>query len=246
MRYAQIREMDISNGEGIGVSHFVQGSKFHCKGCFNSETWDFNGGKEWTDEVRDNFIELVNKPYIKRVSILGGEPLDPKNIKDVSKLISKIRKKYKERKIIWLYTGFDIEKLVHICTEQKENEINIDYCKCLEFILENIDVIIDGQYIEEQKNMNLKWKGSSNQRTIYVLNDWKIVNRPELSKNLDTESLKHIVYDISNRIGDYFLFKDLSDSYYQSYKLIKDDAFNNVEKNQYLIVKEAIFYNKEK
>ena len=83
MRYSQIREMDISNGEGIGVSLFVQGCHFHCKGCFNQETWDFNGGKQWTKETKNKFVELAGKPYVKRISILGGEPLADENITEV-------------------------------------------------------------------------------------------------------------------------------------------------------------------
>lgn len=134
MRYAQIRSMDISNGEGVGVSLFVQGCLFHCKNCFNSETWDFNGGKEWTEETKNKFMELIDRPYIKRISILGGEPLAEQNLNGVLSLIKEIREKYpisqnpnsenirksmvledensKEirnsfpKKTIWLYTGF--------------------------------------------------------------------------------------------------------------------------------------------
>ena len=83
IRYAQIRNLDLSNGEGIGVALFVQGCRFRCPNCFNSETWDFNGGKEWTTETRDRFIELTSRPYIKRISILGGEPLAEENLDDV-------------------------------------------------------------------------------------------------------------------------------------------------------------------
>ena len=83
MRYAQIRSMDISNGEGIGVSLFVQGCHFHCKNCFNSETWDFAGGKAWTDSTEEKFLQLINRPYIKRVSILGGEPLADENVETI-------------------------------------------------------------------------------------------------------------------------------------------------------------------
>ena len=134
MRYAQIRSMDISNGEGVGVSLFVQGCDRHCFNCFNSETWDFNGGKEWTEETKNKFMELIDRPYIKRISILGGEPLAEQNLDDVLSLVKEIREKYsisqnpnsenigKSRvledenskeirisfpeKTIWLYTGF--------------------------------------------------------------------------------------------------------------------------------------------
>ena len=94
MRYAKIREMDISNGEGIGVSLFVQGCHFHCKGCFNPETWDFNGGNEWTDEVENKFIELAGLPYIKRISILGGEPLANENAISVCSIIQRLKNTY--------------------------------------------------------------------------------------------------------------------------------------------------------
>ena len=105
MRYAQIRSMDISNGEGVGVSLFVQGCPFHCKNCFNSETWDFNGGKEWTEKTKNKFMELIDRPYIKRVSFLGGECLADQNLDEVLKLVKQIRISFPE-KTIWLYTGF--------------------------------------------------------------------------------------------------------------------------------------------
>ena len=147
MRYAQIRNMDISNGEHIGVSLFVQGCRFCCKGCFNKETWDFNGGKEWTQEVEDKFFDLINRPYIKRVSILGGEPLADGNKLVVLDLIKKIKDKY-PNKSIWLYTGYTFEEISSLN--------NLRY----------IDVLVDGRYIEEQKDLTLKFRGSKNQRLI--------------------------------------------------------------------------------
>lgn len=86
--------MDISNGEGVGVALFVQGCHFHCYNCFNSETWDFNGGKRWTDDIKNKFLDLINKPYIKRVSILGGEPLANENVESILNLVKEIRKRY--------------------------------------------------------------------------------------------------------------------------------------------------------
>ena len=91
MRYASIRELDISNGEGVGVALFVQGCNFHCYNCFNTETWDFNGGKEWTQEIEDKLIELASRPYIKRLSILGGEPLADENLDGVLHLVDRFR-----------------------------------------------------------------------------------------------------------------------------------------------------------
>ena len=100
MRYAQIRNMDISNGENIGVSLFVQGCRFKCKNCFNKETWDFSGGKEWTKEIESKFFELIDRPYIKRISILGGEPLADENAEEVLNLIKEIKGRF-PTKDIW-------------------------------------------------------------------------------------------------------------------------------------------------
>lgn len=151
MRYAKIRKMDISNGEGIRVSLFVQGCSFHCKNCFNQETWDFNGGKEFTTEEVDKIIKLANKDYIAGLSILGGEPLHPNNIESVSMLCEYFKFKYPE-KTIWIWTGFKYEDIL-----KKENNYNI---------FNYIDVLIDGQFEEDKKDLTLKWRGSSNQRVI--------------------------------------------------------------------------------
>lgn len=107
MRYASIRKMDVSNGAGIGVSLFVQGCPFHCKGCFNQETWDFNGGKEWTKEVEEQFLGLVGQRFVRRVSILGGEPLCDENVGAVRDLITKIKSLYPSVDI-WLFTGYNL------------------------------------------------------------------------------------------------------------------------------------------
>lgn len=153
MRYAQIREMDISNGEGIGVALFTQGCPFRCKNCFNKETWDFDGGKEYTIETRDKIVSLVNKPYIKRFSILGGEPLIKKNIDELVVLVSLIKEIRPDIKI-WLYTGSVFEDI-------KDTYYNL---------LSMCDILIDGQYKDELKDYTLKFRGSSNQRIIDVQN----------------------------------------------------------------------------
>lgn len=152
-RYALIRTMDISNGEGIGISLFVQGCHFHCKNCFNPETWDFNGGKEWNEEVKERFIKLANGEHVNRISILGGEPLCQENVGTVLDLCQELKKLYPQKKI-WIYTGYTWECLV-----------NQDFTKK---ILENIDVLIDGPYVDELQDFNLRFRGSSNQRVINV------------------------------------------------------------------------------
>lgn len=171
MRYAQIRSMDISNGEGVGVSLFVQGCPFHCKNCFNSDTWDFNGGKEWTEETKNKFMELIDRPYIKRVSFLGGECLANQNLDEVLKLVKQIRISYPE-KTIWLYTGFEWNSLMSkICQPtfpDKDFERIIEIHKKRKEIISNVDVLVDGEYIDEQKDLSLKFRGSKNQRVIDV------------------------------------------------------------------------------
>lgn len=169
MRYAQIRSMDISNGEGVGVSLFVQGCPFHCKNCFNSETWDFNGGKEWTEETKNKFMELIDRPDIRRVSILGGEPLHENNLSEVLSLVKEIREKFPD-KTIWLYTGYSIEDIVNFNT--KPYSVVQQYFDIDNFIrnaiLIYVDVLVDGEYIDEQKDLTLKFRGSKNQKVIDV------------------------------------------------------------------------------
>lgn len=164
MRYALIREMDVSNGRGVGISLFVQGCHFHCKGCFNPETWDFSGGKEWTQETEDRFIELARRPYIMRISILGGEPLADENVPGVLKLINRIREEYGCHKDIWLYTGYRYDDIVKA---RCESDIANDRFECV--LMSNI--IVDGQFdIEKQDTFNkeIVFAGSTNQRIIDV------------------------------------------------------------------------------
>jgi len=149
MRYNLIRKMDIADGPGVRVSIFVQGCEFHCKNCFNAETWDFNKGKEYTDEVIDRVIELASEDYVQGLSILGGEPLHDKNIEGVTKLAKKFRETY-PKKDIWLWSGFLFE-------DKKDKEI-----------MKYLDVMVDGQYKDELHDFRLKYCGSSNQRVIDV------------------------------------------------------------------------------
>ena len=169
MRYAQIRSMDISNGEGVGVSLFVQGCPFHCKNCFNSETWDFNGGKEWTEEIKDKFMKLIDRPYIKRVSFLGGECLAEQNLDEVLKLVKQIRISFPE-KSIWLYTGYKFEQIKDAFMESKKwlQASWKHYAITRWKIISNVDVLVDGEYIDEQRDLTLAYRGSKNQHVIDV------------------------------------------------------------------------------
>lgn len=167
MRYAQITPFEVCNGKGAGVSLFVQGCHFHCKGCFNTDSWDFCGGKEWTKEIEDKFFELVGRPYIKRISILGGEPLVDENVIGVFNLVKKLKVKFPD-KSIWLYTGYKWESILHpVVTDDfnPERDIIIDHRRN---VVEMCDVVIDGRFIESLRDLTLKFRGSSNQRVIDV------------------------------------------------------------------------------
>lgn len=166
MRYASIRSLDISNGEGVGVSLFVQGCPFHCKNCFNSDTWDFNGGKEWTEETKNKFMELINRPYIKRVSFLGGECLAEQNLDGVLDLIKEIRISFPE-KTIWLYTGYELSEIIKQEQHEKVSGIPDIWSKRWD-IIKLCNIVVDGEYIDEQKDLSLKFKGSKNQHVIDV------------------------------------------------------------------------------
>ena len=151
MKYAQIREMDVTNGNGIGVALFTQGCPYHCKNCFNPETWDFDKGTDWTKETENKIIELLKPEYITRLTILGGEPLIERNIEPLIALLKRVKGVYPDRQV-WLYTGGDFEVLEGLYEE----------------IFQYIDVLIDGRYIDDLRDYKLKWRGSSNQRIIDV------------------------------------------------------------------------------
>lgn len=150
MRYNLIRKMDISNGPGVRVSIFMQGCHFHCKNCFNKETWDFNGGKEFNDKVIEEVLDLCKESYIKGLSILGGEPMHPTNIEGTTALAKAFKEKYPD-KTLWVWSGFLFDR------DLKDKEV-----------LKYVDVLVDGQYVDELHDFTLKWRGSSNQRVIDV------------------------------------------------------------------------------
>ena len=150
MKYNKIRKMDISNGPGVRVSIFMQGCTFNCKNCFNPETHDFNAGTEFTDETINKVLKLCENENVEGLSILGGEPLHPINIDGTTKLAKAFKEKF-PNKNLWVWSGFLFDKYV----VDKE-------------IAKYIDVLVDGQYVDELRNPTLKWRGSSNQRVIDV------------------------------------------------------------------------------
>ncbi len=167
MRYNQIRECDIANGEGIGIALFVQGCNFHCYNCFNKDTWDFNGGKEWTSEVEDKFIKLANRPHIKRISLLGGECLVDENLDGVLNLVNKMRI-LMPNKTIWIFSGYTWNQIMFPVITGEVNFQRDEIINKRKKIVSLCDVLIDGKYIESQRDTSLKWRGSKNQRVIDV------------------------------------------------------------------------------
>lgn len=157
MYYGEIKERDIANGIGVRVSLFVSGCTNRCKGCFNKQTWDFNFGEEYTAETENRIIELLKPDFVTGLTLLGGEPFEPKNQGELLKLTDRVKKEMPS-KTIWCYTGFTYEKL----------KTDGEYCRT-EFtdrMLNNIDVLVDGKFVEEKKNIRLKFRGSENQRII--------------------------------------------------------------------------------
>lgn len=150
MRYNKIRKMDISNGPGVRVSIFMQGCVFNCKNCFNPETHDFNGGKEFTDETIAHILELCDKEFVAGLSILGGEPMHPKNIEGTTKLAKAFKERF-PNKTLWTWSGFLFDR------DLKDKEV-----------MKYVDVLVDGQYKDELHDFRLEWRGSSNQRVIDV------------------------------------------------------------------------------
>lgn len=160
MNYSEIKNCDIANGEGVRVSLFVSGCRHHCRNCFNKVAWDFKAGEPYTDEVQEKIIEMLKPDYISGLSILGGEPFEPENQSSLLNLTQAIRETY-PKKDIWCYSGFTWEEL----TGEIESRAWTENCRPL---LSTLDVLVDGPFIEEFKDITLALRGSSNQRIIDV------------------------------------------------------------------------------
>ncbi len=159
MNYAKLKLHDSADGKGIRVGLFVSGCTHHCKGCFNPETWDFRYGNEYTQEVEDRIIEACRPTYIRGFSLLGGEPFEKTNQESLAKLLRRFKTEF-PNKDVWCYTGytFDVDLVPggKVWTEYTQTMLNL------------IDVLVDGEFVEELKNLKLKFRGSSNQRLINV------------------------------------------------------------------------------
>ena len=157
MYYGNIKKYDIADGPGVRVSLFVSGCRHHCKGCFNSETWDFNFGQPYTQETEQEILEALKPPYITGFTLLGGEPFEPENQVVLVKLLRKIREVYPKINI-WCYSGYlyDVDMI-------EGGKVYTDVTKEM---LSYIDTLVDGPFIEAEKDLRLKFRGSRNQRII--------------------------------------------------------------------------------
>ena len=159
MNYGEIKNCDIANGEGVRVSLFVSGCTHHCKNCFNAQTWDFSFGSPFTKETEDSILDLLAPGYINGLSLLGGEPFEPDNQRALLPFLKRVCAAYPD-KTIWCYSGYTLES--DLLSESRAR------CEVTDEMLSCIDVLVDGEFIEEQKNISLAFRGSENQRVINV------------------------------------------------------------------------------
>lgn len=159
MYYADIKNCDVSNGPGVRISLFVSGCTHHCKNCFNEETWDFHYGEPFTEKEIERILTLMEPDYIRGFTLLGGEPFEYSNQQGVLPLLRAIKERY-PKKTVWCFSGylFDRDIVGSMCAKWAETQEMLRY----------IDVLVDGEFVEELKDLSLRFKGSSNQRTILV------------------------------------------------------------------------------
>lgn len=157
MKYGTIKKCDIANGPGVRISLFVSGCRHHCKGCFQPETWDFNYGNEFTQETEKEILDALEPYYIKGLTVLGGEPFEPENQRVLVKFLKDIRSRY-PNKTIWCYTGYTLEDLLAQHGKAR--------CEVTDEMCGYIDVLVDGEFVLDKKDISLKFRGSSNQRLI--------------------------------------------------------------------------------
>ena len=157
MHYANIKTCDIANGPGVRVSLFVSGCTHHCKGCFNEVAWDFDYGTPFTEETIQTILDMLRPQYIKGLTLLGGEPFEPENQRALLPFVKRVREKL-PRKTIWAYSGFTFDEMKTPGTHVR--------CEVTDELLDQLDVLVDGRFVEELKDISLLFRGSSNQRLI--------------------------------------------------------------------------------
>ncbi len=157
MNYGEIKNCDIANGTGVRVTLFVSGCTNHCKNCFQPQTWDFNYGKKFDEETKEKIYKMLSESYIQGLTLLGGEPFEPENQRELLPFLKEVKRRFPDKNI-WAFSGFTYEELT-----SKGSHPN---CECTDEILSIIDVLVDGRFVEEKKNLSLRFRGSSNQRLI--------------------------------------------------------------------------------
>lgn len=158
MHVGEVMTADVANGEGMRVSVFVSGCRNHCKGCFQPQTWDFNYGREYTPEIEQFIIDELSKSYYNGITILGGDPMEPENQEPVLRLLRRIKKELPDKNV-WAYTGYVYDRDLVPSGKRFVDGVTRE-------LLESIDILIDGRFVEELKNLMLNFRGSSNQRII--------------------------------------------------------------------------------
>ena len=169
MHYGEIKNYDIANGIGVRVTLFVSGCTNHCKNCFQPQTWDFSYGKPFTEETEETILKMLAPAYIRGLTLLGGEPFEPSNQRALVPFLEKVRERYPQ-KDIWSFSGFTLEEL--------QTDGSHPRCEVTDRMLSLLDVLVDGRFVEELKNLSLRFRGSSNQRLIDMkatLREGKIV-----------------------------------------------------------------------
>lgn len=156
MNYCSIKKCDIANGIGVRTTLFVSGCTHHCKGCFQPETWDFAYGDLFTEEIEHEILESLAPSYVKGLTLLGGEPFEPENQRVLVDFLKRVRAEYPE-KTIWCYSGYTYEELTGVSRAR---------CEVTDEMLALIDVLVDGEFVQEKKNIRLQFRGSENQRII--------------------------------------------------------------------------------
>lgn len=160
MHYSTIKDCDIANGIGVRITLFVSGCTNHCKNCFQPQTWDFDFGEPFTEETEEKLLEMLKPDYINGLTLLGGEPMEPQNQRALVPFLKRVREAY-PNKNIWCFTGFTYEVL--------KTDGSHPRCEVTDEMLSLIDVLVDGRYVDELKDLTLQFRGSSNQRLIDMI-----------------------------------------------------------------------------
>ena len=179
MHYGTIKNCDIANGVGVSVTLFVSGCRNRCKNCFQPQTWNFDYGQEFTKETEDYILNLLKPDYISGLTLLGGEPFEPENQRELLPFVKRLKQMYPD-KTIWCFSGFTFEEMHTVG--------NRSCCEVTQELLSYIDILVDGRFIEEQKDISLRFRGSRNQRIIELkptLKSGEIVLWQEPNKNFD-------------------------------------------------------------